>query len=128
MSRSAHVLEAWSCVLLLFSCADVRIAVVSCLHISTLATDATAITSRKLSELLANCIRMNVDCPSSQLEQVSVSEVLHRALISGIGERKEGNDANPVAPCTEIPSLPAIFFLVKKVHLATVYILFSIDN
>lgn len=54
--------------------------------------------------------------PSCQLGQVSVSEVLHRALIAGIGERREGNDTNPVVPCTEIPSLSAMFSLVQKVR------------
>lgn len=73
---------------------------------------------RKHSEALGNVIMMcDADSTSSQLIQVSVSEILHRALVAGIGERKEGNDTSPQAPCTEIPSLSAIFSLVKKVHL-----------
>lgn len=48
--------------------------------------------------------------------EVSVSEVLHRALIAGIGERQEGNAPNPTAPCTEIPSIGTMFSAVKKVR------------
>ncbi|CAB1097864.1 unnamed protein product [Ectocarpus sp. CCAP 1310/34] len=50
--------------------------------------------------------------------EVSVSEVLHRTLISGIGERQEGNYPNPMAPCTEIPTLGSMFSVVKKVDTA----------
>ena len=82
----------------------------------TSASDAMWMKCWKLSESLDHVTTMFDGArPSSQLDQVSVSEVLHRALIAGIGERKEGNDTNPVALCTEIPSLSAIFSLVKKV-------------
>eukprot|EP00903_Cladosiphon_okamuranus_P014927 g13820.t2 len=50
--------------------------------------------------------------------EVSVSEVLHRAMIAGIGERQEGNAPNPTPPCTEIPSLSSMFSVVKKVDSA----------
>lgn len=48
--------------------------------------------------------------------EVSVSEVLHRTLVAGIGERKEGNAPNPTAPSTEIPGLDSMFPVVKKVR------------
>lgn len=50
--------------------------------------------------------------------QISVSEVLHRAFIEGIGERKEGSAVQPAAPRTEVPSVGAMFAMVKKVDTA----------
>lgn len=49
---------------------------------------------------------------------VSVSEVLHRAFIAGVGERNEDNPAQPTLPCTEIPSLGSMFLMVKKVNMS----------
>lgn len=43
--------------------------------------------------------------------QVSVSEILHRTLIAGIGERSAGD----ATPSTDIPTLGSIFSVVKKV-------------
>lgn len=54
--------------------------------------------------------------------EVSVSEVLHRALIAGIGERQEGNTPHPTAPSTEIPSLGSMFSVVKKVDSAADFV------
>lgn len=64
---------------------------------------------RKLSKLVSQY---------DEVLEVSVSEVLHRALVAGIGERQQGNAPNPTAPCTEIPSLGSMFIVVKKVDSA----------
>ncbi|CAM9468160.1 unnamed protein product, partial [Ectocarpus sp. 12 AP-2014] len=64
---------------------------------------------RKLSKLVSQY---------DEVLEVSVSEVLHRTLIGGIGERQEGNNPNPMAPCTEIPTLGSMFSVVKKVDTA----------
>ncbi|CAM9165037.1 unnamed protein product [Ectocarpus sp. 4 AP-2014] len=64
---------------------------------------------RKLSKLVSQY---------DEVLEVSVSEVLHRTLIAGIGERQEGNNPNPMAPCTEIPTLESMFSVVKKVDTA----------
>lgn len=53
---------------------------------------------------------------------MSVSEVLHRAMITGIGERQEGNAPTQTAPCTEIPSLGSMFSAVKKVDTAADFV------
>lgn len=68
---------------------------------------------RKLSKLVSQY---------DEVLEVSVSEVLHRALIAGIGERQEGNAPNPIAPCTEIPSLGSMFSVVKKVDSAADFV------
>ncbi|CAM9229718.1 unnamed protein product, partial [Ectocarpus sp. 8 AP-2014] len=64
---------------------------------------------RKLSKLVSQY---------DEVLEVSVSEVLHRTLIAGIGERQEGNNPNPMPPCTEIPTLGSMFSVVKKVDTA----------
>ncbi|CAN0109706.1 unnamed protein product [Ectocarpus sp. 6 AP-2014] len=64
---------------------------------------------RKLSKLVSQY---------DEVLEVSVSEVLHRTLIAGVGERQEGNNPNPMAPCTEIPTLGSMFSVVKKVDTA----------
>ncbi|CAM9377533.1 unnamed protein product, partial [Scytosiphon promiscuus] len=64
---------------------------------------------RKLSKLVSQY---------DEVLEVSVSEVLHRTFVAGIGERQEGNAPNPTAPCTEIPSLGTMFSAVKKVDSA----------
>ena len=48
--------------------------------------------------------------------QVSVSEVLHRTFTAAIGERNEAMGVQQASPCTEIPSLAAMFSVVKKVR------------
>lgn len=51
-----------------------------------------------------------------------MSEVLHRAMIAGIGERQEGNAPNPSAPSTEIPGIGTMFSVVKKVDSAADFV------
>lgn len=53
---------------------------------------------------------------------MSVTEVLHRAMVAGIGERQEGNAPHPTAPSTEIPSLGSMFSIVKKVDSAADFV------
>lgn len=57
-----------------------------------------------------------------------MSEVLHRAMIAGIGERQEGNAPHPTAPCTEIPTLGSMFSVVKKVDSAADFVDDDDDN